>query len=150
MKKFTFFTAIFVCFFSVGFFCVAPWIFSGCANMPTTVVNTVQQVAFRAAARHIGYEVSKAYPEEVERLGNIGADYLTTGDIKILSAFKKELLALVDGNPLLQADLDDLVSMMGIDMVTFKLKDVPNIRSAISAFLYGVNMGVAEVEGVQS
>ena len=123
---------------------------TSCTTVQTSGINTVQQVAFRAAARHIGYEMAMKYPEETEQLVNICSDYLNTGKIDVLSTFKKELLALVDGNPLLQKDLDDLITLMGVNIVTVELGDIPNIRSALEAFLEGACMGLAIVEGVQS
>jgi len=119
-------------------FLTAVFLLASCTMFQLT---DTQEVAGSILARRVGHSLAIGQPEMAKQLMPIaGALMGDTGSVLTLDTFISILTGKID-NPLLKADVSDLLTLIEIKGSVITAEEMRSIKTIMAAFLQGMRMG---------
>ena len=123
--------------------------FCSCAVNPQFDWNSdATEILARASARTLGATVAKDYPDEVPTILAFVKPVAASGDINAAfwNVAYRYMTDLSGGDPIMAANLADLVALMGLDLTTTPTVMDPAVESvaesALKGFINGIELTV--------
>jgi len=115
-----------------------------CVPAQVNVDSNSQEVIARIAARHVGFELQKKYPDVAKEILMISENILIAEDNAIDALTKSLTDILVSGvtnDPLLAMDIQDLVALVKIDASVEISEDrIKIVRAIAKGLISGIRL----------
>ena len=103
------------------------------------------EVVTKIAARHMGYNLNKNYPDVAEKIFKLSNDILATKDSEVIRIAVDKIVSILTGeaieDPLLRMDTQDLISLLGVRVdVEITEDQLTIIRSVARNLVEGIEL----------
>lgn len=127
------------------FMVVVLFILAGCVSTPTVQIGSEgQEVVAKITGRRAGFELVKSYPNIAKEVDVICREIVSRNEPDLVIISIRSLVAILGAeieDPLLAADIKDIMSFIKIDGIEISVEQLSVIKAVVEGLSAGIEIG---------